>query len=203
VSGKTFGTVGLGRLGVSVSKIMHLAFGMRVIAWSTNLTQEAADEKAKAAGLAVEDEAGTKTFKVVSRDELFSTADVVSIHLVLSARSKGLIGASDLEKMKRSALFVNTSRGPIVNEDELLESGKKGLIRGIGLDVYGLEPLPRDSEWRTTNWGESGRSEVIMTPHTGYVVGDTIRAWYEQQVENILHWEKGEALEALFKDNGY
>lgn len=182
---------------------MHLAFGMKVIAWSTNLTQEAADEKAKAAGLPVEDETGAKTFKVVSRDELFSTADVVSIHLVLSERSKGLIGTSDLEKMKRSAFFVNTSRGPIVNENELLESGKKGLIRGIGLDVYGLEPLPKNSEWRTTKWGESGRSEVVMTPHTGYVVGDTIRAWYEQQVENILRWKKGEALVALFKDNGY
>ncbi|KAI0097888.1 D-isomer specific 2-hydroxyacid dehydrogenase [Nemania sp. FL0031] len=203
LSGKTFGTVGLGRLGVSVSKIMHLAFGMRVIAWSSNLTQDAADEKAKAAGLPVTDKTGAKTFKVVSRDELFSTADVVSIQLVLSERSRGLIGKEDLEKMKRSALFVNTSRGPIVNEDELLESGKKGQIRGIGLDVYGLEPLPNGSEWRTTKWGESGRSEVVMTPHTGYVVGDTIRAWYEQQVENILRWEKGEALATLFKDNGY
>ncbi|KAJ8126365.1 hypothetical protein O1611_g7271 [Lasiodiplodia mahajangana] len=203
LSGKVFGTVGLGRLGVSVSRIMHLAFGMRVIAWSSNLTQDAADEKAKAAGLPVADETGAKTFKVVNRDEIFSTADVVSIHLVLSERSRGLIGTNDLSKMKRSALFVNTSRGPIVNEDELLESGKNGLVRGIGLDVYGLEPLPNDSDWRTTKWGESGRSEVVMTPHTGYVVGDTIKAWYEQQVENILRWGKGEALATLYKDNGY
>ncbi|KAI1128789.1 D-isomer specific 2-hydroxyacid dehydrogenase [Nemania abortiva] len=203
LSGKIFGTVGLGRLGVTVSRIMHLAFGMRVIAWSSNLTQDAADEKAKAAGLPVEDETGIKTFKVVSRDELFSTADVVSIHLVLSERSRGLIGTDDLGKMKKSALFVNTSRGPIVNEDELLESGKKGLIRGIGLDVYGLEPLPKESEWRTTKWGESGRSEVVMTPHTGYVEGDGIRGWYEQQVENILRWQKGDALATLFEDNGY
>ncbi|KAI1195052.1 D-isomer specific 2-hydroxyacid dehydrogenase [Nemania serpens] len=203
LAGKTFGTVGLGRLGVSVSKILHIAFGMKIIAWSTNLTQDAADEKAKAAGLPVEDETGAKTFKVVSRDELFSTADVVSIHLVLSERSRGLIGTSDLRKMKPSALFVNTSRGPIVNEDELLEAGKKGLIRGIGLDVYSIEPVPADSEWRTTRWGESGRSEVVMTPHTGYVEGDVIEAWYEQQVENILGWQKGEPLRALFKDNGY
>ncbi|KAI0405879.1 D-isomer specific 2-hydroxyacid dehydrogenase [Xylaria palmicola] len=203
LSGKTFGTVGLGRLGVSVSKIMHSAFGMRVIAWSSNLTQDAADEKAKAAGLPVQDETGAKTFKVVSRDELFSTADVVSIQLVLSERSSGLIGGSDLEKMKKSALFVNTSRGPIVKEDELLEAGKKGLIRGVGLDVYGLEPLPKDSEWRTTKWGESGRSEVIMTPHMGYVVGDSIKGWYEQQVENIQQWQEGKALKTLYKDNGY
>ncbi|TGJ79041.1 hypothetical protein E0Z10_g9728 [Xylaria hypoxylon] len=201
--GKIFGTVGLGRLGVSVSRIMHLAFGMRVIAWSTNLTQDAADEKARAAGLPVEDETGAKTFKVVSRDELFSTADVVSIHVVLSERSKGLVGTGDLEKMKKSALLVNTSRGPIVNEDELLEAGKKGLIRGIGLDVYGVEPLPKDSEWRTTKWGESGRSEVVMTPHMGYVVADNIRAWYEQQSDNILRWQKGEALNTQYKDNGY
>ncbi|KAF2970003.1 hypothetical protein GQX73_g3575 [Xylaria multiplex] len=186
LSGKIFGTVGLGRLGVSVSRIMHLAFGMKVIAWSTNLTQDAADEQARAAKLPVEDETGGKTFKVVSRDELFSTADVVSIHVVLSERSRGLVGTGDLEKMKKSALLVNTSRGPIINEDELLEAGKKGLIRGIGLDVYGLEPLPSDSEWRTTNWGESGRSEVVMTPHMGYVVADDIAGWYEQQAENIL-----------------
>ncbi|KAI0975250.1 D-isomer specific 2-hydroxyacid dehydrogenase [Xylaria arbuscula] len=203
LSGKVFGTVGLGRLGVTVAKIMHFAFGMKVIAWSTNLTQDAADERARSAGLPVEDETGAKTFKVVSRDELFSTADVVSIHVVLSERTRGLVGTSDLEKMKKSALLVNTSRGPIINESELLEAGKKGLIRGIGLDVYGLEPLPEDSEWRSTKWGESGRSEVVLTPHMGYVVADNIAAWYDQQVENILRWQKGEALTSLYKDNGY
>ncbi|KAI8628963.1 D-isomer specific 2-hydroxyacid dehydrogenase [Xylariaceae sp. FL1651] len=203
MAGKVFGTVGLGRLGASVSRIMHLAFGMRVIAWSANLTQEAADEKAKAAGLPVEDENGAKTFKVVSRDELFSTADVVNIHLVLSERSRGLVGISDLQKMKKSALLVNTSRGPIVNEDELLEAAKKGLIRGIGLDVYSLEPLPKDSEWRTTKWGESGRSQVVLTPHMGYVEAETIGNWYEQHVENILRWQKGETLAAVYKDSGY
>ncbi|GAP85295.2 putative d-isomer specific 2-hydroxyacid dehydrogenase [Rosellinia necatrix] len=203
LAGKTFGTVGLGRLGVSVSRIMHLAFGMNVIAWSANLTQEAADQKAKDAGLPIEDGAGAKTFRVVTRDELFGTADVVSIHLVLSERSRGLIGISDLENMKKSALLVNTSRGPIVNEDELLECGKRGLIRGIGLDVYGVEPLPKDSEWRTTKWGELGKSEVVMTPHMGYVVADSLREWYEQQVRNILRWQKGEALTTLFEKNGY
>ncbi|KAI1827831.1 D-isomer specific 2-hydroxyacid dehydrogenase [Xylaria intraflava] len=201
--GKIFATVGLGSLGVSVAKIMHLAFGMKVIAWSTNLTQDAADEKAKAAGLPVHDETGAKTFKVVSRDELFSTADVVSIHVVLSDRSRGLIGKGDLEKMKKTALLVNTSRGPIVNENELLEVAKKGLIRGIGLDVYSLEPVPKDNEWRTTKWAESGRSEVLLTPHMGYVEAGGVEGWYEQQVENILRWQKGEAVNVLFKSNGY
>ncbi|KAK5634924.1 hypothetical protein RRF57_010636 [Xylaria bambusicola] len=110
---------------------------------------------------------------------------------------------SDLEKMKKSALLVNTSRGPIANEAELLEAGKRGLIRGIGLDVYGLEPLPSDSEWRSTKWGEEGRSSVVLTPHMGYVEAEPITAWYEEQVENILRWQKGEALTTLFKDNGY
>lgn len=203
LSDKIFGTVGLGRLGTSVARIMHLAFGMRVVAWSANLTQEAADEKARAAGLPVEDETGAKTFKVVARDELFSTADVVSIHLVLSERSRGLVGKGDLEKMKKSAFLVNTSRGPIVNEDELLSAGQKGLIRGIGLDVYGLEPLPQNSGWRTTRWGESGRSNVVLTPHMGYVEAEYIGEWYEEQVQNILRWQKGEALTTLYKDNGY
>ncbi|KAI0014839.1 D-isomer specific 2-hydroxyacid dehydrogenase [Xylariomycetidae sp. FL0641] len=203
LTGKVFGTVGLGRLGVSVSRIMHLAFGMKVVAWSTNLTQEAADEKAKAAGLPVENEKGEKVFKVVGRDELFSTADVVSIHLVLSDRSRGLVGASDLEKMKASALFINTSRGPVVKENELLEAGKQGRVRGIGLDVYGLEPLPKDSEWTNVQWGVDGKSRVVLTPHMGYVEEDNLDVMYEQQVENIVRWQAGQPLTTLFHDTGY
>ncbi|KAI1635081.1 D-isomer specific 2-hydroxyacid dehydrogenase [Biscogniauxia mediterranea] len=203
LAGKVFGTIGLGRLGGSVARIMHLAFGMKVIAWSTNLSQEAADEKAKATGLPVEDEDGNKTFKAVSRDELFRTADVVSVQLVLSDRSRGLVTADDLGKMKKSALFVNTSRGPIVVEEALLNTARKGGIRGIGLDVYEIEPLPKDSEWRTTKWGEGGKSQVVLSPHMGYVEEETLGEWYEQQIENILRWQKGEALATLFKDSGY
>ncbi|CAJ2500002.1 Uu.00g028550.m01.CDS01 [Anthostomella pinea] len=203
LAGCVFGTLGLGRLGASVSRIMHLAFGMKIIAWSTNLTQEAADEKAKGAGLPVEDANGDKTFKMVSRDELFSTADVVSVQLVLSDRSRGLIAGDDLAKMKKTALFVNTSRGPIVVEEDLLEAAKNGLIRGIGLDVYGIEPLPKHSEWRTTKWGAEGRSQVVLTPHMGYVEGDNISGWYAQQVENILRWQKGETMATVFSDSGY
>ncbi|KZL67793.1 d-isomer specific 2-hydroxyacid dehydrogenase [Colletotrichum incanum] len=194
LTGKTFGVVGLGRLGVSTAKIMHLAFGMKIIAWSSNLTQEAADEKAKAEGLPVEGPDGEKTFKVVSRDELFSTADVLSVHLVLSDRSQGLIKADDLSKMKKTALFVNTSRGPLVVEKDLLDMLKKGGIRGCALDVFNLEPLPLDSEWRTVKWGQDGRSRVLLTPHMGYVEEKTLNAWYEQQADNIKRWQSGDIL---------
>ncbi|KAI1262903.1 D-isomer specific 2-hydroxyacid dehydrogenase [Xylariaceae sp. FL1019] len=203
LNGKTFGTVGLGRLGASVARIMHIAFGMKVVAWSQNLTQDAADEQAKAAGLPIESETGEKTFKAVSRDELFSTADVVNIHIVLSERSRGLIGTRDLAKMKKSALLINTSRGPIINNADLLEAAKNGTIRGIGLDVFDLEPLPANSEWRTIKWGEEGRSQVVLTPHMGYVESEVIGGWYAQQVENILRWRNGESLNVLYKDNGY
>jgi lactate dehydrogenase-like 2-hydroxyacid dehydrogenase len=203
LAGKTFGTVGLGRLGVAVSKIMHVAFGMKIVAWSTNLTQDAADEKAKAAGLPVENENGEKTFRVVSRSELFSSADVVSIHIVLSERSRGMVNKDDLSKMKKSALFINTSRGPIVNEADLLKAAKMGDIHGVALDVFSIEPLPQDSEWRTIKWGQDGRSRVLLTPHMGYVEEEGLTVWYKQQVENILKWQKGEALATVYKDNGY
>lgn len=192
--GKTLGTVGLGRLGLAVAKIMRGAFGMRVVAWSPNLTQEAADEKATAAGFPVEDGQGEKTFKVVSKEVLFKTADVVSLHLVLSDRSRGSISAADLSLMKPSAIFVNTSRGPLVVERDLLDTLEKGKIRAAALDVFELEPLPLDSRWRTTKWGQDGRSQVLLTPHTGYVEESTLEAWYDQQVENVERWEKGEAL---------
>ncbi|GKT42854.1 D-3-phosphoglycerate dehydrogenase [Colletotrichum spaethianum] len=194
LTGKTLGVVGLGRLGVSTAKIMRMAFGMKIIAWSSNLTQEAADEKARAEGFPVEGPDGEKTFKVVSRDELFRTADVLSVHLVLSDRSRGLITAGDMSKMKKSALFVNTSRGPLVVEKDLLDVLKKGGIRGCALDVFNLEPLPLDSEWRTVKWGQDGRSRVLLTPHMGYVEEHTLNAWYEQQADNIKRWQSGDVL---------
>lgn len=193
--GKTLGTVGLGRLGVAVAKIMIVGFGMKVICWSSNLTQEKADEQAKQAGLPVEDEkTGEKTFKVVSKEELFSTADVVSVHLVLGDRSRGGIAKKDLELMKKTAIFVNTSRGPLVVEEDLLEVCEQGKIRAAALDVFNLEPLPLDSKWRTTKWGEDGRSRVLLTPHMGYVEEDTLSGWYDQQIENLERWMKGEQL---------
>ncbi|AEO69933.1 uncharacterized protein THITE_2155971 [Thermothielavioides terrestris NRRL 8126] len=194
LAGKVFGAVGLGRLGVAVARIMRVAFGMRVVAWSENLTQEKADEKAREAGLPVEGEDGEKTFKVVSKAELFRTADVVSVHLVLSDRSRGVIAGRDLEMMKPTAIFVNTSRGPLVVEKDLLDVLEQGKIRAAALDVFDLEPLPLNSRWRTTKWGQDGRSQVLLTPHMGYVEEATLDAWYDQQVENLLRWEKGEKL---------
>jgi lactate dehydrogenase-like 2-hydroxyacid dehydrogenase len=195
---KVLGVVGLGRLGLAVAKIMNQAFGMKIVCWSQNLTQEAADGKAKASGLPIEGPDGEKTFKFVSRETLFESSDVISLHLVLSDRTRGLIGTDDLSRMKKSAFFVNTSRGPLVKEADLLDILKKGVIRGAALDVFDLEPLPMDSEWRTTTWGEAGRSQVLLTPHMGYVEEHTLKAWYEQQVENIKRWSSGEALTNSF-----
>ena len=193
LSGKTFGTLGLGNLGVKVAKIMHLAFGMRIIAWSESLTQAAADQKAEEAGLPVETD-GEKTFKVVRKEEVFSESDVVSLHYLLSDRSRGLVGAKELALMKKSAFFVNTSRGPIVDEAALLEVLKEGRIRGAAIDVYDLEPLPKNSEWRDTKWGTEGTSYVLLSPHMGFVEESMVHTWYDEQVEIVERWHKGEPL---------
>ncbi|KAL2108065.1 hypothetical protein VUR80DRAFT_4320 [Thermomyces stellatus] len=173
---------------------MSEAFGMRVIAWSENLTQERADERARELGLDDALPGGGKRFRVVSKEELFAEADVLSVHLVLSERSRGVVSAADLRRMKASAFLVNTSRGPLVDEGALLAVLREGRIAGAALDVFDLEPLPADSEWRTTRWGEDGRSRVVLTPHMGYVEGEKLRGWYEQQVDNIRRWVRGDAL---------
>jgi phosphoglycerate dehydrogenase-like enzyme len=177
---------------------MSLAFGMKIVAWSSNLTQNAADEKAKEMGLPLEtpDRDGKldKTFKVVSRDELFRTADVITLHIVLSERSRGLITANDLFKMKPTAFFVNTSRGPLVVENDLLATLKEGKIQGAALDVFDIEPLPADSEWRSAEWGKGGRSRLVLSPHMGYVEEEVLSNWYAQQVENLERWARGEEL---------
>lgn len=194
LSGKTLGLVGLGRLGASVGRIMSL-FGMKVQAWSTNLTQEVADEKARDLGLPTEGPDGSKTFKAVSRDELFSTSDVVSVHLVLSDRSRGLITRHDLSQMKPSAFFVNTSRGPLVVEADLLDAIKTRRIAGVAVDVYNIEPLPQDSPWRSI--GGKGQSHVLVTPHIAYVEETSISGFYKQQVENLERWTAGEDMQNL------
>ena len=197
ISGKTIGMVGLGRLGGNVAAIMSSAFGCRIIAWSSNLTQDAADEQAKALGLSVTRADGDKTFKAVSKEELFSAADVVSVHYVLSDRSRGIVSATDLARMKPSSFLVNTSRGPLVVEKDLLDTLKAGKIRGAALDVFDIEPLPADSEWRNKDWGTGGKSQLLVTPHIAYVEEVTMNAWYKQQVEDILRWKAGEKLERL------
>lgn len=160
LSGKQLGLLGLGKLGSQVGKIAVQAFGMQVLAWSTNLTQEKADEQARSQGLP----AGSFVV-AASKEEFFAAADVLSVHSVLSERSRGIVGAADLARMKPQALIVNTSRGPLIDESALLETLRAGRIRGAALDVFDPEPLPLDSPWRTTPWGQEGRSEVLLSPH--------------------------------------
>lgn len=157
LGGKTFGACGLGKLGTNAARIASQAFGMQVIAWSENLNQEKADIAAKDAGLS----AGT--FKAVTKDELFRNADVVSVHYVLSDRSRGIVSKKELDLMKQSAVLVNTARGPLIDEAALLDALNRGAIRGAALDVWWQEPLSVDSPWRRY----SGKSELVMSPHMG------------------------------------
>ncbi|KAF2877251.1 glycerate dehydrogenase [Massariosphaeria phaeospora] len=202
LQGKTLGLVGFGRLGALTARVGLLAWGMRIVCWSENLTQEKADKLAEDVGLAAtgggivgDDE---KTFKVVSKEELFKTSDVVSLHYVLSLRSKGIVGARELGWLKSSALLINTSRGPLIDEDALLETLRNGRIRGAALDVFDIEPLPADSPWRAEDWQEQGKSRVLLTPHMGYVEEGTLRTWYEETAENLERYVEGrELLHAL------
>ena len=188
LAGLTFGSLGLGNFGLAASKIAVQAFGMRVLAWSSSLTQEKADAQAERAGLP------PGSFQVAeSKAALFENADVLSVHYVLSERSRGIVGREDLARLKKSALFVNTSRGGLVEEDALFETLDEGRITGAALDVFWEEPTPEDSRWRTTKWGrENGRSEVVMTPHTAYVAASTMDEWWKQTGENLGRWLKGE-----------
>ncbi|KAI0443034.1 D-isomer specific 2-hydroxyacid dehydrogenase [Xylaria telfairii] len=191
--GLTLGTVGLGRLGAAVARVAHLAWGMRVVCWSENLTQQKADAMATAVGLPPHSESqGGKTFQVVSKEELFRSADIVTIHYVLSNRSRGIVGAKELEHMKPSALLVNTSRGPLIDQDALIETLEQGKIRGAALDVFDIEPLPLISPWRQTNyWGRDGRSRLLTTPHMGYVDEGLMNIWYSETAQNVERWIEG------------
>lgn len=180
LGGKTLGLIGLGKLGTLMAQTAVQAFGMKAIAWSENLTQEKADAAAESAGLA------KGTFQVVSKRELFKLADVMSLHLVLSDRSKGVVGAQELRMMKKSALLINTSRGGLIDEAALLEVLKEGNIRGAALDVYWEEPLPPDSPWRSKDF----KSEVVLSPHMGYANAGTMNRWYEEQAENVERYMK-------------
>lgn len=196
LTGLTLGVVGLGRLGAAVARIGHLAFGMRVVAWSENLTQERADAMAAQLGLSPDEgPGGAKTFMAVSKDELFAGADAVSLHYVLSERSRGIVGARELGLMRPSALLVNTSRGPLVDQAALVDVLERGGIRGAAMDVFDVEPLPRDSPWRRADyWGRDGRSKVLTTPHMGYVNEDLMNAWYAETAENVERWLDGREL---------
>jgi phosphoglycerate dehydrogenase-like enzyme len=165
LQGKTLGVLGLGNIGSDVARI-GLAFGMEVIAWSQNLTAE----KAQACGA-----------RLVTKEELFRNADILTIHLVLSDRTKGLVGAAELQAMKPSARLINTSRGPIVDERALIEVLRERRITGAALDVFDIEPLPTDHPFRS-------RENVLCTPHIGYVSRDLYRIFYGDTVKNIAQW---------------
>ncbi|MBU6464820.1 MAG: D-2-hydroxyacid dehydrogenase family protein [Bradyrhizobium sp.] len=174
IEGRTLGVLGLGKLGSKVSKLAQ-AFGMNVIAWSPNLTPE----RCKEVGVGY-----------VTREELFSNADIVTIHVVLSQRSRGLVGPADLARMKPTAYIVNTARGPIIDQDALLKVLQQRKIAGAGIDVYAVEPLPIDSPFRKLE-------NVVLTPHLGYVTEDSFRDHYSQMVDGIDAWLKDEPKQRL------
>src|SRR4029078_5488199 len=162
IEGKTLGLLGLGKLGARAAGVGK-AFGMKVIAWSQNLTPE----KCKEAGV-----------EYASKDDLFRNADVITIHLVLSDRSRGLVTAKELGLMKKTAYLVNTSRGPIVDEKALIDALNKKQIAVAGLDVFDVEPLPLDHPYRKMD-------NVVITPHLGYVSQQNYAKYYPDIVDNI------------------
>lgn len=176
LAGARLGVVGLGTQGAAVARI-GMAFGMQVAAWSQNLT------------IARCEQLGVRR---LSKSELLRESDVVTLHVVLSERTRGLIGASDLRSMKRSAFLVNTSRGPIVDEPALVEAVSQGWIAGAGLDVFDTEPLPLDHPLRSLK-------QVILSPHMGYVTEETYEIYFQDAVEDILAFYQGTPLRMVGK----
>jgi phosphoglycerate dehydrogenase-like enzyme len=165
LSGNILGVVGLGNIGGQVARI-GLAFGMKIIAWSQNLTPEIAE----AAGA-----------ELVSKDELFRQADIVTIHLILSGRTKGLVGAAELGLMKPTSRLINTSRGPIVDESSLITALRSHAIAGAAIDVFEEEPLPAEHPFRSMD-------NILATPHIGYVSESLYRTFYGDSLANITAW---------------
>jgi len=174
LEGKRLGVVGLGKLGRRVSDVGR-AFGMKVVAWSQNLDPDVA-RKAHV--------------KAVSKEELFSSSDVVTLHYKLSPRSAGLVGAAELALMKPSAYLVNTSRGPLVDSAALLAALRSGAIAGAALDVFDVEPLPLSDPLRSA-------PNVVLTPHLGYVTEETYRIFYGDAAEDIVAFAKGSPVRVL------
>lgn len=174
VEGKTLGVIGLGNLGAKVASVAK-ALGMKVIAWSSNLTAD----KCAAAGVGY-----------ATKEELFANADVITVHLVLSERSRGLIGRDDLNRMKPSSYLINTARAPIVDQAALLDVLQRRAIAGAGLDVFTHEPLPVDDPLRKLD-------NVVLTPHLGYVTQENYRRYYADMVEDIAAWLKNEPVRVI------
>jgi phosphoglycerate dehydrogenase-like enzyme len=179
LEGSVLGILGLGTIGGKVARVAN-AFGMRVLAWSENLTAQRANE------------AGAE---LVSKDELLRSADFVTVHMKLSARTRALIGAREFDLMKRSAFLINTSRGPIVSEPALIDAVRGGRIAGAGLDVFDVEPLPPHHPLRTL-------PNVVATPHIGYVTERNYAHFYAQFVEDIVAWTHKAPVRVLEADQG-
>jgi phosphoglycerate dehydrogenase-like enzyme len=173
LAGKTLGVIGLGRLGSRMARY-GTALGMKVVAWSQNLTRERAAE------------VGTLA---VSKDELLTQADVVSLHLVLSDRTRGIIGAEELARMKAGAVLINTSRGPLIDEAALVDALNSRQIIAA-LDVFDREPLPASHHFRHL-------SNVVLTPHLGYVTTETFSVFYRQSIENVLAFLDGKPVRVV------
>jgi phosphoglycerate dehydrogenase-like enzyme len=176
--GATLGVVGLGNMGSHVAAIGR-AFGMRTIAWSTNMTPEAAD----AAGC-----------EYVSKEDLFAQSDVLTIHLqLLGDRNRGVVGREDIARMKPDAFLVNTSRGPIVDETALVQALAERRIAGAAIDVYDLEPMSRHHPFRSL-------SNVLATPHIGYVTRNTYRIFLEEAAQDVAAWLNGSPIRIIEHD---
>jgi D-3-phosphoglycerate dehydrogenase len=174
LEGLTLGVIGLGKLGVRVTNLAK-AFGMKVIAWSQNMTPEKAREHGA---------------DYVSKEELFRQADIVSVHVQLSDRTRGLIGAKEIGLMKPSAYIINTSRGPIIEEAGLLAALREKRIAGAGLDVFDVEPLPLDHPFRKMD-------NVVITPHLGYVSVQNYQQYFRGIVEDIRAWLDGKPVRVI------
>jgi len=174
LKGKTLGIIGLGNIGSQVAKI-GIAFGMNVIAWSENLKLSVAKNNQVLA---------------VTKEELLEKSDFVTIHTVLSDRTKNLIIKKDLESMKETAFLINTSRGPIVNEFDLVEVLEKNIIAGAGLDVYDIEPLPENHKLRFL-------PNALLLPHLGYVTKENYEIFYSQMFENLQAFKEGKPIRII------
>ena len=175
--GKTLGIFGLGKQGKQVARFGN-AFGMNVIAWSHNLTKEICD---------------LENVTLVSSDEMFKISDVLSIHTKLSERTRGFIDYSKIKMMKKTSIIINTSRGPIINEKDLINSIKNHSISGVGLDVYDVEPLPEKHEFREL----SKNYNVVLTPHLGYVSSETYEKFHQGYVDAIISYINGKPINVL------
>jgi len=174
LKGKTLGIIGLGKIGIQVSKVA-LAFGMNVIAWSENLKISTANENKVLA---------------VTKKELLEKSDIITIHNVLSERTKNLISKKDFELMKRTAFLINTSRGRIVNEFDLVEALEKNVIAGAGLDVYDIEPLPENHKLRFL-------PNALLLPHLGYVTKENYEVFYAQMAQNLIAFKEKKPIRVI------